>query len=144
MTTPDQIVAAARQYLGVPWRHQGRTKFGIDCGGLIILVGRELRLMPATYDEIDYSRRPDGWSFLEAFGKVMDEKPLTEAKVGDALIFIDGPYPCHTGILTEKHGVPHFIHAYAGLKKTIEQPYLQAWIDKTTHCFAYRQPSEVT
>jgi cell wall-associated NlpC family hydrolase len=43
---PTEIVAAARSWLGTPWRHQGRLKgIAVDCGGLIIGVGRELRLL---------------------------------------------------------------------------------------------------
>ena len=39
---PSAIVAAARTWLGVPWRHQGRTRQGVDCAGLVVLVGRGL------------------------------------------------------------------------------------------------------
>jgi cell wall-associated NlpC family hydrolase len=35
------IVSAARSWLGVPWRHQGRTRQGVDCAGLVVLVGRK-------------------------------------------------------------------------------------------------------
>ena len=45
---PDAIIAAARAWLGVPWRHQGRTRQGVDCAGLVVLVGREFGL--AAYD----------------------------------------------------------------------------------------------
>jgi cell wall-associated NlpC family hydrolase len=41
---PNAIIAAARSWLGVPWRHQGRTRQGVDCAGLVVLVGRGLGL----------------------------------------------------------------------------------------------------
>ncbi len=38
-----EIVAVARSWLGTPWIHQGRLKdIGVDCGGLIISLGKEL------------------------------------------------------------------------------------------------------
>ena len=46
------IVAAARSWLGVPWRHQGRARQGIDCAGLVVLVGRGLGL--TDYDTAAY------------------------------------------------------------------------------------------
>ena len=74
---PDTIVAAARSWLGVPWRHQGRTRQGVDCAGLVVLVGRELGL--ADYDTTAYGRRPEGQGFVEHFRAAMDGVPLPEA-----------------------------------------------------------------
>jgi cell wall-associated NlpC family hydrolase len=56
------IVAAARTYLGVPWRHQGRTRAGLDCAGLIVMVARDLAL--SDYDSTAYGRRAQGHAFL--------------------------------------------------------------------------------
>lgn len=138
MTSRTTIIEEARRYLNVPWRHQGRTKHGIDCAGLVLLVGRKLGLMPENYDVHGYGRRPNEFSFINAFRENMDERPLDDAKPGDAVTFVDGPYPCHVGILTEKNGARYFIHAYAGSRKTIEQPFDGVWLAKATHCFAYR------
>lgn len=140
--TRDQIVTAARQHLGVRWRHQGRTHHGLDCAGLVVLVGRELGLLAPDHDVQGYSRRPDGFSFLAAFREAMDEKPLHDALPGDAVTFIDGPYPCHVGVMSFLNGSPYFIHAYAGLGKVVEQPYSSAWRMKATHCFAFRGVAE--
>jgi hypothetical protein len=55
----EQILAAARSWLGTPWRHQGRLKgVAVDCGGLIIGVGKELGLL--DFDIRAYGRIPDG------------------------------------------------------------------------------------
>ncbi len=54
-----EILAAARTWLGTPWRHQGRLKdAAVDCGGLILGVGNELRLL--DFDTRAYGRIPDG------------------------------------------------------------------------------------
>ena len=44
MITPElriEIVEYARTWLGTKWRHQGRSKQGIDCIGLIIRTAEE-------------------------------------------------------------------------------------------------------
>ena len=38
-----EIVDAARNWVGVPYRHQGRTRNGIDCVGLLLEGGRRRR-----------------------------------------------------------------------------------------------------
>ena len=41
--TPDMIISKAREYLGVPWVHQGRDKTkGVDCSGFVINIYEEL------------------------------------------------------------------------------------------------------
>ena len=32
--TREMVVAEARTWIGVKWRHQGRTREGVDCIGL--------------------------------------------------------------------------------------------------------------
>lgn len=136
---PDAIVAAARSWLGVPWRHQGRTRQGVDCAGLVVLVGRELRL--ADYDMHAYGRRPEGQGFVQHFRAAMDGIPLPEAGPGDVLVFADIAYPCHCGFLTEKHEVPHLLHAHALRRKVIEEPYASEWPLKVKLAFRFRRPS---
>jgi hypothetical protein len=62
---PNAIIAAARSWLGVPWGHQGRTRQGVDCAGLVVLVGRGLGL--ADYDTTAYGRRLEGQGFVQHF-----------------------------------------------------------------------------
>lgn len=40
----DQLIAAARSLQGVPFRHQGRTRFGVDCIGFVLLACEEAGL----------------------------------------------------------------------------------------------------
>ncbi len=37
----SRICTAAREYLGVPWRGQGRDRKGVDCTGLIVCAFRD-------------------------------------------------------------------------------------------------------
>ena len=46
------LLAEARSYLGVPYQSQGRDRFGLDCGGFILVVGRR----PGDLLAIDYGK----------------------------------------------------------------------------------------
>jgi hypothetical protein len=66
--TRDEIIAVARGYLDVPWRHRGRTPTGVDCIGLVCAVGDHFEI---AYEDIDgYSRNPDG-RFVDHVRKFM-------------------------------------------------------------------------
>ena len=134
--TPDMIVAEARTWLGVPWRHQGRTRAGIDCVGLLVCVTRALGL--SDYDSTGYGRHAQGQTFVRHFQENMDGIGISEARPGDVLVFADRAYPCHCGVLTERHGVPHLLHAHAIRRKVIEEPYAGEWQAKVKFAFRFR------
>src|SRR5699024_7702666 len=72
LTTSERhgLVRAARGWVGVRWRHQGRSRDGVDCGGLLVVamadIGKRVR------DRRAYGRVPkDGWleqAMRENFG----------------------------------------------------------------------------
>jgi hypothetical protein len=132
----DAVVACARSWLGVPWRHQGRSRRGIDCAGLVVLVARELGL--ADHDLAVYGRHSSGLALVDAFRAAMDTVPLPAALPGDVLLLADAAYPCHCGILTELRAVPHLLHAHALRRQVIEEPYLGEWPAKTRLAFRFR------
>ncbi|MBV0891525.1 C40 family peptidase [Paracoccus sp. Z118] len=131
-----RAVLAARGWLDVPFRHQGRSRAGIDCVGLLVCVAREMGL--PEYDVTGYTRRAQGMGFLEHFHANFSEIPLGAAMPGDVLVFVETVYPCHTGIMSERHGVPHVIHAHAPRQKVIEEPFSGEWQGKLR--FAFRFP----
>ena len=134
----NEIVEAARQYIGVPWRHQGRQdKLGIDCAGIIVMVAKSLGYF--VYDKVNYARRPNGFSFMQAFKDNMKQKPLTEMKIGDVLTFRENNYPCHCGIIGEDNeGNLTLIHAYAVKKKVWEELLEEGdWMKKRVACFEF-------
>ncbi len=133
--TGNAVVDAARAYLGVPWRHQGRSARGLDCAGLVILTARDLGL--SDYDTTGYSRHAQGLNFVEHFRANMDGIAVAVAGPGDVLVFADAAYPCHCGILSERHGVPHLIHAHALRRKVIEEPYTGEWPMKVKFAFRF-------
>lgn len=54
--TPQQVIEAARTWVGVPFMHQGRSRFGVDCVGLVICVSRSLGLVAYDFERTDYGR----------------------------------------------------------------------------------------
>lgn len=137
MVFRTDIVAEARSWLGVPWRHQGRTRQGVDCAGLPILVAQALEL--SSYNPMDYPRRPDG-TFVLHFRKELDFVKPADVQDGDVLVFAESGHPCHCGIRVTLYGQPAIVHAHAKRRQVIEESLENAKsvIGKPIFCFSYR------
>lgn len=110
------VVAAARQWLGTPYHHQARLRgVGVDCAGLVVGVARELDMVAPGFDVAGYSRRPDGWSFLEWSDQHMARIPRASMAPGDCVVVRFSKHPQHIGILGDyQHGGLSIIHALVG------------------------------
>lgn len=135
MTTRAQIVAEARTWGGVPWRHMGRNRAGVDCCGLVAKVAHELGL--SDYDFVGYTRHSFDHTFFHHFSERMRQKPIPEARPGDVVVFLDHTYPCHVGIVAERNGRPSLIHAYAGRRKVVEEEFTEVWQKKVAGVFEF-------
>ena len=116
----DAFVAAARSFVGVPWRHLGRSHTGVDCIGLVLLAAREVGVdLP---DPVPYAREPQGTRLLE--GILGHAARVSEVRAGDVLLFRMGLYGGHVGIASvhPAWGVPACLHAYAPRRQVVEQP----------------------
>jgi len=101
-----RVIQAARQMLGAKWRHEGRTRFGVDCIGLVllslVLAGWRPRDARSAYRMV-YPRVADDdtlQSILATEGEAVD---LVAALPGDVIVF---HYPSdrfaqHCGMLTK-------------------------------------------
>jgi cell wall-associated NlpC family hydrolase len=107
--TRNDIIKEARGWVGVPFRHQGRTRRGVDCAGLVIEVARALGL--ADCNIRDYRRTAAGYDFTDVFDTYMNKIPLDARQAGDVILFRFGRFDCHCGIITDaaRCGV---VHAY--------------------------------
>lgn len=118
--TATAFVAAARGYVGVPWRHLGRARTGVDCIGLVLLAARDVGWdLP---DPAPYAREPQGTSLLE--GILGHASRVSSPAPGDVLLFRMGLYGGHVGIASmhPAWGVPACLHAYAPRRQVVEQP----------------------
>ena len=122
---PEDVVAAARGYKGTPFRHQGRTRFGLDCVGLIITVAKELNLMKCDF--LGYSKDvqiKDG--FMPRFREAgLKEVQFEDRRIGDVLVMHENRFPCHAAFITSLEPMS-VIHAYARRRRVVEERYTSA------------------
>jgi len=98
MITRQEIINAARNYLGVRYKHQGRTRFGLDCLGLVVRVAHDLSL--SNEDSTDYGSVPDGKRLMREMDARLDI--TMNAKPGDVLLMRFDKNPQHLAIMTDK------------------------------------------
>jgi cell wall-associated NlpC family hydrolase len=119
--TADAFIAAARRYLGTPWRHLGRSRAGLDCIGLVLVAARDAGL--SLPDPAPYEREPaDARLVLEASRLARRVSPPAP---GDVLVFRTTCHVGHVGICATHplHGVPSVIHALMWHRKVQEDVY---------------------
>ncbi len=137
MPRRDDVIREARSWLYTPYLHQGRTRIGIDCAGLVIVVGKALGLV--DYDTTNYQRRTHGQSFLHHFRANMDKVPVADVRPGDVMLFRDAAYACHSSIVGELGGALTLIHAHLLRRMVLEERLDQGdWLDRRVACFSYR------
>ena len=129
--TRADVVRVARSYVGVRWRHQGRTRAGIDCIGLVIAVAHDLGL--TDYDFTGYGRVPDGKALRATMCEQMDLLS-TEPQLGDVLLLRFDRNPLHTAIVTDMG----MVHAFANMRCVVEHRIDDLWRSRIFSAFAYR------
>ncbi|MBK8996493.1 MAG: C40 family peptidase [Myxococcales bacterium] len=107
--TADAVVAAARVFLGAPYRLGGATREGIDCSALVaraFLRGFTLRLPRHSTDQLASTMLPGHAPEL----------------TGDLLFaWTEREGPCHVGIVVEGDPMT-VIHASHSRKQVVEDP----------------------
>ncbi len=99
-----QIVATAKQYLGVPYVYGGASPKGFDCSGLVYYV----------YGQYGYNLQRGAGSQYRTDGKHVDKDEL---QPGDLVFFSDNVDPIgHVGMYI---GDGQFIHASSGKGQVI-------------------------
>jgi cell wall-associated NlpC family hydrolase len=108
--TREQILTEARSFLGTRFLHQGRTRDGVDCVGLLYAVASAL-----GYDTVDlraYSRTPQPAIMGDLLAKNADEIPLVDIRPGDILwMRLGGVKPRHTAFVESIGDTPSILHA---------------------------------
>jgi cell wall-associated NlpC family hydrolase len=112
---------AARAYLGVPWRHLGRSREGLDCIGLVLLAARDCGL--AADDPAPYAREPSSHLLRQKLARYLDEVSVADPRPGNVLVFNLGIYAGHIGIASKHtdYGCLSLIHAYAPRRRVVEE-----------------------
>lgn len=111
MTTREQVIQAARQWVGTPFVLHARVRgVGADCPGFVIGLARELGLVDAGFDVTGYTTQSQ--QMLELCGQHMLGVPIAQAQPGDVAVFRVQTRIQHMGILTPyKWGGLALVHA---------------------------------
>ncbi|QYZ70889.1 peptidase [Neotabrizicola shimadae] len=143
MTAPrEDVVAAARAWLGTPYRHQQSCRgAGTDCLGLIRgiwreLVGEEPEAVPAyTPDWSEASGREDLLAAARRWLRPCPDGPLVP---GIVLLFRmhDASVAKHLAIVSRTEASPCIIHAYSG-QGVVESPLSAPWARRVTGRFSF-------
>ena len=128
MVTREQFLAEARSWTGVPWLHQGRNRYGVDCIGLVLVTCWALGL--TDYDVKGYGRVPDA-DFLRAECERLMVR-VREAQPGDVYLMRFKREPQHLAIATERG----LLHAYAGAGRVVETSLPPQWRERIVGVYA--------
>ena len=127
--SPDRVIAEARTWLNVPFRHQGRDGHGIDCVGLPIVVCQSLGLLDQRFDVANYGRLPSG-ELVTRLQSVC--RPLERALPGSLIVIAWSRLAAHVAICTGET----MIHAYERIGRVIEHGYRGRWVRMTHSVWA--------
>lgn len=140
MRLAADIIAAARECLGTPFRHQGRLLgVGLDCAGVAAHVCGRLGFEPV--DAVGYARTP-AHGLLES---TLDRQPFLvhvvdgERQPGDFLLMRFRGEPQHVAVLAEET----IIHAYEGVGSCCEHRLDEKWARRIVSVYRFvSQPYE--
>lgn len=128
-----EVVVKAREFIGTRYRHQGRSREGVDCIGLPACVRAELGL--ETLDVTDYGRRASDESMLEWCRERM--VTVAELQPGDILVMAFGT-DRHMAIVGDyPHGGFSIIHAYIDNRCVVENRLDESFMARVIGSFRF-------
>jgi hypothetical protein len=119
--TRAEIIERARTFVGLPWRHQGRTAAGLDCVGLVIAVGSSFGL--PYEDKTGYGRHALSHEFMHHLRRYLVPLPPSAARLATIGVFREARFPCHVGIFSERDGVETLINSRANRRRVVEEAF---------------------
>lgn len=136
------IVAEAVEWLGTPYCHQASVKgVGTDCLGLLrgvwrATIGQEPQAVPAYSQDWSEPQRKE--VLVAAARAYLVEKPLSEMKQGDVLLFRmrTDRVAKHLGIVSMAGLEARFVHAYSG-HGVVESALSGPWKRRVAYCFEF-------
>lgn len=136
--TGEDFVAAARLWVGTPFRHACRQRgVGVDCVGLAIGVGNETGLL-GGYDFTGYSAVTAPGLCRREVSRFCDEFFGADGLLaGDIVLFAFGGLEQHLAIYNGEGGI---IHAYQSAGFVGEHEFTGAWRRQATGYFRPRWP----
>lgn len=126
------FIAAARTYMGVRFRHQGRSRRGLDCIGLAVAALHDIDR--TVWDSPAYGREPATQGLRDALVRNLGEPiPKDQMRAGDIALMRFVGEPSHVGIVTNYPlGGFALLHTFAQMKKVVEHRMDAEWLGNIT------------
>jgi cell wall-associated NlpC family hydrolase len=132
MITNLELIAQARELVGVPWIHQGRTRLGVDCIGLVVLAAKNAGLDIFAAARVTPVRRYSREASPELCSLVDRCCEKIDSPIPGCIALFRFPrelYPKHFAIIAENGTM---IHAEAKSRsRVIEHGYRSLWLKRT-------------
>lgn len=127
----ELVVSKAQQLIGTPYKFQGRTRYGLDCCGLLYLISESLDWhieYPSNYSS------PQGNSISDTVARYFTQAERLQP--GDIVIFEFNGIPHHVGIIetpeTFIHSLPRTAPSKDGVRRNWFDKY---WFNKLVYVF---------
>ena len=133
--TADDIINAARQCLGTPFRHQGRLLgFGLDCAGVAVHVARQIGV--GHLDVSGYSRTPSNGQLEQSLDAqpCLERVALADRVAGDLFLMRFASDPQHLAICAGET----IIHAYETVGQCCEHRLSSTWEARIVRVYRFR------
>lgn len=120
--SPAELIEEARRWIGVPYRHQGRSARGLDCIGFVIWVCAQRGILPEDFERRDYGRLPRA----ELLEKAQHYCTPADSPGPATLVLIRWPgdrLAGHSAICTGEN----LIHCYSVAGKVVEHGFRAPW-----------------
>ena len=136
LPTYGAVIAAARQCIGTPFRHQGRLlEFGLDCAGVVIHICRTLGI--DCVDVVGYGRTPNAGELqrtLDAQPVLRRVEDIADRQPADILLMRFATDPQHLAIFTGNT----IIHAHEASGKCVEHVLSPVWASRIVAVYRFR------
>lgn len=149
--TREDIIIAARSWIGTRFHHQGRVKKtdnhlgGCDCIGLILGIADDIGAkfnnnLLSFYDNNCYSKRPTGLKLQENLDKYLQIVNNNEYCIGDIALISFVKDPQHVAVISS-YSKDSFsiIHSYIKARGVVEH-YLDAnWLERIVRVYRFNE-----
>ncbi|MEE9367048.1 MAG: NlpC/P60 family protein [Dehalococcoidales bacterium] len=128
-TEIKELIEEARTWIDVRFRHQGRTRGGVDCVGIL---GNCANARGMTFElPTDYTMQVDPKRLIAYLRQRLTEIPVSRMVPGDILLIRYAGRSTHLALRTDK-GI---LHASTEFKKVVEHSYEEKWRRRTIAAF---------
>lgn len=145
MSDGATIVAKAREWVDakVRWRHQGFTRRGCDCIGLVGGVAFELGISDAWVTQASlrfkgYGRLPQAHLIYQACAEFLAPVPVVDAQPGHILLARFDAEPQHFAFMSSDRGDDCMIHALASNRRVVEHRIDDLWRSRIVCAYRFR------